>query len=117
MVYGLVIIKALRDKYAIQMKEKGTGKKQWHALGFLLLFWATFWGLWAVRPIEVRTISVGLILASTGWILFDVALNLFRGLEWNHIGDSEVEKKLENKIFFAKFVTLLFSLILFFISV
>jgi len=113
LIYGLVVLKALRDKYAIQWVQEGKGKKMWHYVGFFTLAYVTFFAMWMVQPISFKFIAAILVIASIGWIAFDILLNLFRGLKWNHIGDSEIEKLLGNKIICIKIVILVISLIIF----
>lgn len=83
-------------------KQQATSKV-WHTVGWIIraclaiiVFLATSWvGLW-----------VYIIFA---WHLYDIIINLVRGLKWNHLGQNFIDKSKWNKV--VKIIILLSGLL------
>ena len=102
---GLVLLKAYRDSL-----DKKQDNDRWHQAGFVMLVWVCFWSLLFVFPLSILLFKVMLITGALTWILFDVAFNLFSGVDWWHIGNSWIERKLGSWIWVVKLSTLIISL-------
>lgn len=111
---GLIVLRAWRDKITFDWRIAGNDNKDkllWHMAGFLTMLWVAFWGLWMITPISVNFGFLMLLIASITWWMFDIVLNLFRGLSWRHAGDSEIEKALGKNLLAAKLVMVVISMI------
>ena len=126
---GACVIKAWRDKWGILWATKKaaadhldlgrskvlqrlqgeflalsvSAKRWWHWVGFVMSVWIAFWSVWLIRDLSWRFIIWIPFIGACWWLLFDYMLNKFRGLPANHIGDSDIEKKLGSKIMKIKF--------------
>ena len=107
LVCGLLLLKALNDKYSI---EHDTIK--WHYSGFMLVAFVVCLSILFIMPLHLHTCAVLLLIGSLYWIAFDIVLNLLRGLKWYHIGNSKSELFFGRWIFLVKFVVLIISLFL-----
>ena len=96
MFFGYVLLKALRDKITFDWRIPGNDehdKRWWHRVGFVMLVWLAFWSVWLATPLSLHFGAVMLLLGCGSWWVFEIALNKFRGKDWNHIGDTPNEKK------------------------